>query len=184
MSEEVTILDKTFVKYIRDEEINAAVAHVAAQINHDYQEEPPLILITLNGAIVFAVDLLKQLTINARITCVKLSSYEGTESTNKINQLIGLSDDVNGKRVLIVEDIVDTGRTYQHLWNMLHEAGVKEVRIATMTMKPDAYKLDLPVHYVGFSIPNKFVVGRGLDYDGYGRQLPDIYQLKTEGNGR
>ncbi|MCR4965047.1 MAG: hypoxanthine phosphoribosyltransferase [Bacteroidales bacterium] len=178
MKEEVTILDKTFVKYILDEDINAAVAHVAAQINHDYAEEPPLILITLNGAIVFAVDLLKHLDINARITCVKISSYQGIESTQKINQLIGLNDDVRGKRVLIVEDIVDTGRTYQYLWDMLHEAGAKDVRIATMTLKPEAYKLDLPVHYVGFSIPNKFVIGRGLDYDGYGRQLPDIYQLK------
>ncbi len=177
---EVTILDKTFIKYIPDEEINAAVDRIAAQINHDYQDEPPLILITLNGAIVFAVDLLKELTISAQITCVKVSSYQGTESTNHIKNLIGLTDDVRGRRVLIVEDIVDTGRTYKYLWDMLQEAGVSDLRIATMTLKPDAYKLDLPVHYVGFSIPNKFVVGRGLDYDGYGRQLRDIYQLKID----
>lgn len=177
MSEKVTLLDKTFVKYIPSSEIDAAIAKVAAEINEDYKNDDPILLITLNGAIVFAVDLMKYLDISCRISCVKVSSYCGTESTGKINSLIGLNEDVRGKRVLILEDIVDTGATYRYLHQMLMDAGAKDVRMATMTMKPDAYKADLPVHYVGINIPNKFVVGRGLDYDGYGRNLNDIYQV-------
>ncbi len=177
MSEKVTLLDKTFVKYIPSSEIDAAIAKVAAEINEDYKNDDPILLITLNGAIVFAVDLMKYLDISCRISCVKVSSYCGTESTGKINSLIGLNEDVRGKRILILEDIVDTGCTYVHLHKILSEAGAKDIRIATMTMKPDAYKGTLPVHYVGLRIPNKFVVGRGLDYDGYGRNLNDSYQV-------
>ena len=180
MSENVTLLDKTFVKYINSADIDAAVARVAAEIMLEYRYDDPILLVTLNGAIVFAVDLMKQLDFPCRISCVKISSYSGTESTGTINSLIGLNEDIRGKRILILEDIVDTGRTYVHLHQMLMEAGAKDVRIATMTMKPDAYKADLPVHYVGFNIPNKFVIGRGLDYDGYGRNLPDIYQVVTD----
>lgn len=180
MSENVTLLDKTFVKYISSADIDAAVVRVAAEIMLEYRYDDPILLVTLNGAIVFAVDLMKQLDFPCRISCVKISSYSGTESTGTINSLIGLNEDIRGKRILILEDIVDTGRTYVHLHQMLTEAGAKDVRIATMTMKPDAYKADLPVHYVGFNIPNKFVVGRGLDYDGYGRNLPDIYQVVTD----
>ena len=177
MSEKVTLLDKTFVKYIPSNEIDTAISRVAAEIMLEYRYDDPILLITLNGAIVFAVDLLKQLDFPCRITCVKLSSYSGTECTGNINNLIGLNEDVRGKRILILEDIVDTGATYRHLHQRLMDAGAKDVRIATMTMKPDAYKGELPVHYVGINIPNKFVVGRGLDYDGYGRNLPDIYQV-------
>ena len=180
MSDKVTLLDKTFVKYIPSDEIDEAIAKVAAEITLEYRYDDPIMLITLNGAIVFAVDLLKQLDFPCRISCVKLSSYSGTESTGNINNLIGLSENISGKRILILEDIVDSGRTYIYLHKMLTEAGAKDVRIATMTMKPEAYKADLPVHYVGFNIPNKFVVGRGLDYDGYGRNLPDIYQVVSE----
>ena len=177
MSEKVTFLDKTFVKYIPSNEIDDAIARVASEILLEYRFDDPILLITLNGAIVFAVDLLKQLDFPCRITCVKISSYSGTECTGEINNLIGLNEDVRGKRILILEDIVDTGATYRHLHQMLMEAGAKDVRIATMTMKPDAYKGELPVHYVGINIPNKFVIGRGLDYDGYGRNLKDIYQV-------
>ena len=177
MSEKVTFLDKTFVKYIPSNEIDDAIARVASEIMLEYRFDDPILLITLNGAIVFAVDLLKQLDFPCRITCVKISSYSGTECTGEINSLIGLNEDVRGKRILILEDIVDTGATYRHLHQMLTDAGAKDVRIATMTMKPDAYKGELPVHYVGINIPNKFVIGRGLDYDGYRRNLPDIYQV-------
>lgn len=177
MSEKVTLLDKIFVKYIPSDEIDAAIAKVAAEINEEYRNDDPILLITLNGAVFFAVDLIKQLDIKCRISCVKVSSYSGTESTGQINSLIGLSEDVRGQRVLILEDIVDTGRTYVHLHKILSEAGAKDIRMATMTMKRDAYKEHLPVHYVGLDIPNKFIVGRGLDYDGYGRNLNDIYQV-------
>lgn len=177
MSEKVTLLDKTFVKYISSEEIDEAIIRVAKEIMLEYRYDDPILLITLNGAIVFAVDLLKYLDFPCRISCVKISSYSGTECTGTINNLLGLNEDVRGKRVLILEDIVDTGATYRYLHQMLMDAGAKDVRMATMTMKPDAYKGDLPVHYVGLRISNKFVVGRGLDYDGYGRNLNDIYQV-------
>ena len=180
MMDSINVLDKTFVKFIPEAEIDAAVQRVADQINEDYKDDDAVLLVTLNGAIVFAVDLLKRLNIKCKISCVKLSSYSGTESTNNVKNLIGLNDDLHGKRVIIVEDIIDTGRTYQHLVDMLKPMGLKDLRIATMTYKPDAYKLDLPIHYFGFSIPNKFVIGRGLDYDGYGRNLNDIYQLKID----
>ena len=180
MSENVTLLDKTFVKYIPSDEIDAAIAKVAAEINEEYRNDDPILLITLNGAVFFAVDLIKRLDIKCRISCVKVSSYSGTESTGKINSLIGLNEDIRGQRVLILEDIVDTGRTYVHLHQILSEAGAKDIRMATMTMKQDAYKESLPVHYDGLNIPNKFVVGRGLDYDGYGRNLPDIYQVVND----
>lgn len=178
MKDSITILDKTFVKYISSEEIDAAIQKVADQINEEYKDDDPILLVTLNGAIVFAVDLLKKLSIKCKISCVKLSSYSGTQSINVVKNLIGLNDDLTGKRVLIIEDIIDTGKTYQHMVEMMKDKGLKDLRIATMTYKPDAYKAPLPIHYVGFSIPDKFVVGRGLDYDGYGRNLPDIYQLK------
>jgi hypoxanthine phosphoribosyltransferase len=173
----IQLHDKKFIKFIPSQEIDKAITEVAKQLNTDYVEEPPIILVTLNGAIVFAADLLKQLQFSCILSCIKLSSYEGTQSTNTMKTLIGLNEDVNDKRVLIIEDIVDTGKTYQTLVELLKEKGAKEIRIATLTMKPEAYKLDLPVHYVGINIPNKFVVGRGLDYDGLGRNLPDIYQL-------
>ena len=171
MSEKITLLDKTFVKYIDGNEVDEAITRVAKEIMLEYRYDDPILLITLNGAVFFAVDLIKQLD----FPC----SYSGTESTGSIKSLLGLNEDVHGKRVIILEDIVDTGRTYLYLYKMLMEAGAKDVRMATMTMKPDAYKGDLPVHYVGLSIPNKFVVGRGLDYDGYGRNLNDIYQVES-----
>lgn len=179
MADTITVLDKSFVKFILEDEIDTAIQKVADQINEDYKDDDPILLVTLNGAIVFAVDLLKRLTIPCKLTCVKVSSYSGTSSTNEVKNLIGLNEDLTGKRVIILEDIIDTGRTYQHLVEMLSNKGIKDLRIATMTYKPDAYKTDLPIHYVAFSIPNKFVIGRGLDYDGYGRNLPDIYQLKV-----
>jgi len=171
---------KKFIKFIDSETIDKAITVVAHQLNQDYKEDPPLILVTLNGAILFAADLLKQIQFLSVLSCVKLTSYQGTHATDDIKTLIGLNEDVNGKRVLILEDIVDTGKTYQTLVNLLNEKGAKEIRIATLTMKPEAYKLDLPVHYVGITIPDKFVVGRGLDYDGLGRNLNDIYQLYTD----
>lgn len=177
MNDKVTLLDKTFVKYILSDKIDAEIARMAAEISEEYRHDDPIFLITLNGAVFFAADLIRKMDFPCRVSCVKISSYSGTQSTGKINNLIGLNEDVRGKRIVILEDIVDTGRTYQYLYGILMDAGAKDVRMATMTMKPDAYHADLPVHYVGLRIPNKFVVGRGLDYNGYGRNLPDIYQV-------
>ena len=176
MAEIIQLHDKRFIKFIPAQQIDEAISEVAQQLNRDYKNDPPLILVTLNGAIVFAADLLKQLQFSSVLSCIKLSSYQGTTSTDTMKTLIGLNEDVRDKKVLIIEDIVDTGKTYQTLVDLLNEKGAKEIRIATLTMKPDAYKLDLPVHYIGITIPDKFVVGRGLDYDGLGRNLNDIYQ--------
>jgi len=177
MDNTVTLLDKTFVRYISSDDVDNAIDRIANQLNKDYENEEPVILVTLNGAIIFAADVIKRLTFNCKVTCVKLSSYAGVQCTNSITSLIGLNEDLTGKRVIIMEDIIDTGNTYEHLAQILTDAHVKDFRIATMTYKPEAYKKELPIHYIGISIPDRFVVGRGLDYDGYGRNLPDIYQL-------
>lgn len=173
----IQIKDKKFKKFISSDEIDLAITNVANQINQDYKNDTPVLLITLNGAILFGSDLLKKLTIDCTISCIKVSSYAGIESTDNMSCLIGINEDLTDKRIIIIEDIVDTGNTYEHIVSELVSQNVKEIRIATMTFKPEAYKKDLPVHYIGISIPRLFVVGRGLDYDGLGRNLNDIYQL-------
>lgn len=175
----IQIEDKTFIKYISDETINEAVDRVAAEINKEYENDIPILIITLNGAIIFAAELLKKLTIPCRITCIRVASYDGTQCTTAKN-LIGLVEDLEGQRVIIIEDIVDTGNTYAHIVEMLQSEKVKDVRMATMTFKPEAYTKKLPIHYIGINIPKKFIVGHGLDYNGLGRNLPDIYQLYME----
>lgn len=177
MNEKIKVGDLEFVKYIDASTIDAAVDRVAARVNEEYKNDIPLVLVTLNGAIIFAADLLKKLTITCQVSCVKLASYAGTQTTQDVKDLIGLTEDLEGRRVLIIEDIVDTGTTYEHLWEMLNAKGVKDIKIATMTFKEDAYKKPYPVDFVGVNIQNKFVVGRGLDYNGLGRNLVDIYQV-------
>jgi adenylate kinase len=180
VKEIIQILDKKFIKYIDSHKIDDAIEVVAMQLNKDYETDPPLILVTLNGAIIFAADLIKRLHFSSILSCIKISSYQDTQSTGEMKILLGLNEEVKDKRVLIIEDIVDTGKTYQTLVDLLNEKQAKEIRIATLTMKPDAYKLNLPVHYVGMNIPDKFVIGRGLDYNGLGRNLNHIYQIYTE----
>ena len=176
----ITLGDKKFIQYILASDIDKEIVRIAAQIEEDYKDDNPVFIITLNGAVFFAVDLLKKLKIDTYITSISLSSYEGTSSTSKIKEIIGLKENLSGKRVIILEDIVDTGKTYEYILHLLEKENVKDVRIATLTFKPDAYKKPYPVHYKGFSIPNKFIVGYGLDYDGRGRNLCDIYQIITE----
>jgi len=173
----INLGDRCFELFISHTEIDKAICKVAKVVNEEYKNDCPILLITLNGAIVFAVDLLKQLTINCRVSCIKLSSYDRTECTHTMTNLIGLNEDLTNQRVLIIEDIIDTGNTYAYIMDMLKSQNVKDVKIATMTFKPDAYRQSLPVDFIGLSIPNKFVVGRGLDYDGLGRNLIDIYQV-------
>ena len=182
MTDIIQLHDKKFKKYISKEEIDQAVAQVAAQINEDYKNDAPIFLVVLNGAIIFAADLFKKLTIQCSLSCIKLSSYQGVECTHQMNSLIGLNEDLKGKRVIILEDIIDTGNTYEYLYHLLQGEGVKDIKIATMTYKKDAYEKDLPIHYIGITIPTKFVVGRGLDYDGLGRNLNDIYQVCENGS--
>lgn len=176
----ITVGDRKFVKYILENEIEAAVDRVAAAVNEEYKNDTPVILLVLNGSVIFGADLLKRLEMPCKLCCVKVSSYVGTKSTDKMKQLIGLSEDVTDKRVLVIEDIIDTGNTYEFIEAMLREAHAKDVKIATLTYKPDSYGKSLPIDFIGLEIPNKFILGRGMDYDGLGRNLRDIYQVVEE----
>ncbi len=170
----VTLKDKQFKPYIKSEQIEAAVKKVAQQINADLKNEMPLFVAVLNGSFMFAADLMKQIEIPCEISFVKMASYHGTESTGKVNELIGLNQNIEGRTVVVIEDIVDTGNTIEKLTSMLKDKKVKSFKIATALFKPSVYKKDIKIDYVGIEIPNDFVVGYGLDYDGLGRNLKDI----------
>ncbi len=175
----VDILDKRFELSISSEEILAAVQKVADKMNTNLIGKDPVFLCVLNGAFMFGADLLKRITIPCEISFVKLSSYHGTESTGEVNTLIGLNEHLKGKTVVILEDIVDSGITIKKLHKELINLEAGEIHISSMLLKPDAYHGELPIEYVGLEIPNDFVVGYGLDYDGYGRNLEDIYKFHS-----
>ena len=169
--------DKTFEPFISSEEINFAIANIAKQMDDDFFEDVPVFLGVLNGSFMVMSDLMKHYRGMCEVSFVKIASYEGTQSTNTVKQLIGLNENLEGKTVVVVEDIVDTGNTIEELKAILKEKKVKHLKIATLFFKPEAYKKDIKIDYVGIRIPNKFIVGFGLDYDGLGRNLPDVYQL-------
>lgn len=174
----VKIKDKVFNLSIPEETIIGQVKRVAAEINRDLADSNPIFLCVLNGAFMFAGDLMKHINIPSEISFVKLSSYSGTESTGRVKQLIGLSNTLRGRTVVIVEDIVDTGLTMLRLLDLIREHEPKEVRICSLLVKPDKLKVDLHIDYVAMEIPNEFIVGYGLDYDGQGRNLPAIYTVE------
>lgn len=174
----VKIKDKVFNLSIPEETIIGQVKRVAAEINRDLADSNPIFLCVLNGAFMFAGDLMKHVNIPSEISFVKLSSYSGTESTGRVKQLIGLSDTLRGRTVVVVEDIVDTGLTMLRLLDLIREHEPKEVRICSLLVKPDKLKVDLHIDYVAMEIPNEFIVGYGLDYDGQGRNLPAIYTVE------
>lgn len=173
----VTLKDKTFVPYITSDKILESVKQVALKINADLANENPLFLVVLNGSFMFAADLLKEVTIPCEISFIKLASYHGTSSTGTVTEMIGLTEEVKGRTVIIIEDIVDTGVTIEKLVLLLTKKEVKQIKIASFLLKPDAYKKATKIDYVGMEIPNDFVVGYGLDYDGLGRNMKDIYVL-------
>ncbi|MBR1631602.1 MAG: hypoxanthine phosphoribosyltransferase [Paludibacteraceae bacterium] len=176
----IRILDRTFCPFIDSEEIQRAVCRVADEINHDLEGQDPLFVSILNGSFMFAADLMKHVSIPCEITFWKLSSYSGTSSTGQINEQMPLLQSVRDRNVVIVEDIVDTGYTMQHILEAMQREGARSVRICTFFQKPEALKVkDLKVDYVAIKIPNAFIVGYGLDYDGYGRNLPDVYQVEA-----
>ena len=177
MSEIVTIKDKQFKPFISAEKIEVAVKKVAAGINKDLEKEMPLFLVVLNGSFMFASDLLKEVKFPCEICFIKIASYHGTASSGAVTELIGLTEDVAGRTVVIVEDIVDTGNTIEKLVNILQKKQAKDIRIATALFKPEAYKKNFKIHYAGIEIGNDFVVGYGLDYDQLGRNLKEIYVL-------
>jgi hypoxanthine phosphoribosyltransferase len=174
----IYIKDKEFELSIPEHDIAQAVKEIADAINEELKDENPLFICVLNGAFMFASDLMKRITIPSEITFVKLSSYQGTESTGKVRQLIGLDYSVTDRTLVILEDIVDTGITMEYIQNYLWANGANKIRIASIIQKPDALVRNIKVDYVGIKIPNHFIIGYGLDYDGYGRNLPEIYTLK------
>lgn len=178
LKSEVKLGDKIFVPYLTEEKIAAAVKQVAVKINSDYTGRNPLFLVVLNGAFIFAADLLRTIDIECTISFVKFSSYSGTSSTGKVKELIGLNENLEGRDIIIVEDIVDTGTTIVQLVDDLVKRKTGSVRIASLLLKPGVYKKDVKIDYVGLEIPNAFIVGYGLDYDGLGRNLKDIYVIK------
>jgi len=165
------------VPYITSDKILESVKHMAQKINLDLEKEMPLFLVILNGSFMFAADLLKEVTIPCEISFIKLASYHGTSSTGTVTEMIGLTEEIKGRTVVVVEDIVDTGVTLEKLAILLAKKEVKQMKVASFLLKPDAYKKSIVVDYVGMEIPNAFVVGYGLDYDGLGRNMKDIFVL-------
>ena len=173
----VKVLDKEFSIYIPQEKIEASIQTVADQLNKDMADKRPLFLVVLNGAFMFASELFKRLTIPCEISFVKLSSYAGTATTNVVRELIGLDHSLEGRNVVIVEDIVDTGHTMKYTIEKLYNLNAADVRIATLFFKPNSFQYDYPIDYKAMDIDNEFIVGYGLDYNQQGRNLPDIYKV-------
>lgn len=178
--EKIQVLDKQFRPYIPEAEVKKRVAAMAAQISSDMEGRNPLFVAILNGAFVFAADLFRDISVPAEISFVKVSSYMGTDTTGSVSDLIGLTEDIAGRTVIVVEDIVDTGLSMIHVLEMLQAKNPAEVRIAALLLKPDKLEAPVNIDYCGFKIPNDFILGYGLDYDGYGRNLRDIYVLDTK----
>ncbi|MDR3297729.1 MAG: hypoxanthine phosphoribosyltransferase [Prevotellaceae bacterium] len=177
---QLTLHDKTFRISISEAEIDTKVQAMADKINADYaapHSAVPLFMAVLNGSFMFAANLMKRINFLCEISFVKLASYHGERSSGKVTELIGISDALVGRDIIVVEDIVDTGNTYEALVATLMRHQPQSVKIATMLLKPDVYKKSLPIDYAAMTIPNDFIVGYGLDYNGLGRNLPDIYTI-------
>jgi hypoxanthine phosphoribosyltransferase len=174
---EIQILDKKFSEYLTENVIQKRIDELARQMNEELAGKEVVFLGILNGAFLFAADLFRRIDFPARISFVKLASYQGTSSSGSIKELIGWNEDINNKTIVVVEDIVDTGNTLERIVDELVIRKAAEIRIAALLYKPKAYTKDIPLHYIGFEIPNNFVVGFGLDYDGFGRNLPSVYTL-------
>ncbi|WP_421873121.1 hypoxanthine phosphoribosyltransferase [Marinoscillum sp.] len=171
----VTLHDKEFDLLIPKKEIKQSIKAMAEQINQDYLGKEVCVVGVLDGAFMVLSSLLKRLNLNISLELVKLKSYEGQSSSGEVKKLLGLTTSLQGKHVLVVEDIVDTGHTLQYIMDLIESHSPASVEIATLLIKPDVFQDKFPVRYQGLAIPNKFVVGFGMDYDGQGRQLPDIY---------
>ena len=177
----VTLLDKTFEVMISEEQIDKAVSSVAEQINADYADrETPLFLGVLNGSFMFMSDLMKKVEFTCELSFVKLASYIGTSTTGKVQELIGLKNNIEGRHVIVVEDIVDTGESIEHLMRSLEGHRPASVEVVTLFYKPASYSKQIPIKYRAMEIGNEFIVGYGLDYDQLGRNLKDVYVVVNE----
>ena len=173
----ITVHDKQFQPYINEEKLQARIREMAAELNKDLKGAKPLFIAILNGSFMFAADIFKHLDVDAEICFIKLASYKGTKSTGNVITSIGLDEDLFGRTVVILEDIVDTGKTLSQFLPQLIHQHPKQLLIASLLHKPEALQHPIKIDYLGFSVPNKFLLGYGLDYDGLGRNLPEIYQL-------
>ena len=173
----VKIKDKEFALSITSDEIHKAVSNIAKKINTDLTGKNPVFLVVLNGSFMFASDLFKQLTIPCEMSFIKVTSYQGTSSTEDVKTLIGLSENIKGRTIVVIEDIVDTGHTIEDIKNSLKQKDPAEIYFCTCLFKPKAYLKSIKLDYIGIEIPNDFIIGYGLDYDGFGRNYPDIYKI-------
>ncbi len=173
----IQVKDKTFEVTIPAEVIAREVRRVAAEISRDYAGRRPLFLPVLNGSFIFAADLMRELDLECEISFIKLASYQGTQSAGEIREVIGLAQDITGRDVIIIEDIIDSGLTMAHMIETLEHQNPSSIRVCSLLVKPDAIKVNVPIHYRALDIPNDFIVGYGLDYDGFGRNTKDIYTL-------
>ncbi len=178
MAKIVTIHGKTFTKFLSSAKIQKAISEIALQMNKDFKNDKPVFLSVLNGSFLFTADLLKKIKIECEVSFTKISSYSGTASTGNVNTLIGINENLKGRTVIVLEDIVDSGNTLEKIIAELKKLKVKKIIVATLLFKPSAYKKKIELDYIGIEMPNNFLVGYGLDYDGLGRNLSDIYILK------
>lgn len=176
----ITVKNKNFTPYISEAQIQERIKALGETISKDYADKNPLLISVLNGAFVFSADLLRELSIDTEITFIRVSSYAELQSTGNVKELLGLKENIFGRDVLIIEDIVDTGETLAYLQEVFENLGPKSIKVIALLHKPEAQKKAETPDYVGFNIPNKFVLGYGLDYDGLGRGLKDIYQLHED----
>lgn len=174
----VQLHDKFFEPFIREDQIRNRVAELGKEITAEYSGKNPLLIGVLNGSVIFMSDLLRHIDTPCEIGFIRVSSYTGTESTGKVRQLLGMDENAEGRDIILVEDIIDTGETAEYLLNEFNKKNPKSIAFATMLFKPASLKRPIKPEYTGFEIPPAFVVGYGLDYDGLGRNLPGIYQLK------
>lgn len=174
----IKILDREFVPYISDQEIAKRTKEMGLEISKEYENKKPLLISVLNGSFIFTADLIRSISTPIEISFIKVASYEALKSTGKVREILGLKENVFGRDIVILEDIVDTGTTLEHLLETFKDLGTKSIKVATLLHKPSVQKKADQPDFVGFEIPNKFVVGYGLDYEGLGRELKDIYQLR------
>ncbi len=178
MANEIKVNGKSFIPYITEKEILERVREIAANIDSDYTDKRPLFIAILNGSFMFASDLFKYISIEAEICFIKLASYKGTKSTGQVITAIGLDTDITGRHVVVIEDIIDTGKTMNEFLPQLSNLQPASLKLATLLHKPEATQYPTEIHYLGFQVPNKFLLGYGLDYDGLGRNIREIYQLE------
>lgn len=175
--ETIEIKEKKFSLFINEFEIQAAISEMATKMNQELADKNPLFICVLNGAFMFASDLMRKIQIPCEICFVRYASYNGLKTSGTVNELIGINTDISGRNVVVLEDIVDTGITMTHLLSLLKNKAISEIKVASLLLKPEALQCEVQIDYVGIEIPNNFIVGYGLDYDGYGRNYKDIYTI-------